>query len=97
MRKHLTTVLLILVAVAILAVAFFVAGGSEFVGTDSAATEAVEASHPGYQPWFESFWAPESSEIESGLFALQAAFGAGVVGFVLGMLRERRKHGAGTS
>ena len=32
-----------------------------------------------------------SGEVESGLFALQAALGAGALGFVLGTMRERRR------
>lgn len=58
-----------------------------FVGTDSAATAAIEAS--GYRPWFGQLFAPPSAEVESGLFALQAALGAGVFGYALGALRRR--------
>lgn len=64
---------------------------SEFVGTDSAATESVEESNPGYEPWFASIFSPGSGEIESGLFALQAAIGAGFAGFALGTYRERSR------
>ncbi|HPB72058.1 MAG TPA: energy-coupling factor ABC transporter substrate-binding protein [Phycicoccus sp.] len=94
MRRHLSTIGLIMLALAILAGTFLVAGGAEFGGTDSAATEAIQASHPAYQPWFHSVFQPKSAEVESGLFALQAALGAGVVGYILGRLRERAKHRA---
>ena len=35
-------------------------------------------------------FSPGSSEVESGLFALQAALGGGVLGYALGRLRSRR-------
>lgn len=58
-----------------------------FVGTDSVVTEVLEAE--GAEPWFEPIFEPGSGEIESGLFALQAALGAGILGFALGNLRGR--------
>lgn len=61
-----------------------------FVGTDTTAVTAIEEGHPDYEPWFAQVFAPPSSEVESGLFALQAALGAGVFGYALGALRRRR-------
>lgn len=61
-----------------------------FVGTDTAAVESIARTDPGYEPWFHSVFSPPSAEIESGLFALQAAVGAGVFGYVLGAMRRRR-------
>ena len=46
-----------------------------------------------YEPWFEPILEPASGEIESLLFALQAAIGAGVVGFVLGRITKRPGEG----
>jgi cobalt/nickel transport protein len=74
-------------AVAALVVVPLIMGG-KFEGSDDQATKAIEASHPGYTPWFTPLWEPPSGEIESLLFALQAALGAGVIGYVIG-----RKHG----
>ena len=42
-----------------------------------------------YEPWFEPILEPASGEVESLLFALQAAIGAGVVGFVLGRITKK--------
>ncbi|NHA67303.1 energy-coupling factor ABC transporter substrate-binding protein [Phycicoccus flavus] len=91
MRERRSTVLLVLVALFVVVGCFLVAGNVDYGGTDSAATDAIAASDPGYEPWFTHLWAPRSKEVESGLFALQAALGGGVVGFALGTLRERRR------
>ncbi|MCH8613346.1 energy-coupling factor ABC transporter substrate-binding protein [Arsenicicoccus dermatophilus] len=85
----------VLALVVLFALPFVVAGGGaadgeRFGGTDSAATAAIDASDPGYRPWFHSIFEPSSSEVESGLFAMQAAIGAGALGYVVGRLHGRR-------
>ncbi|MEH1770222.1 MAG: energy-coupling factor ABC transporter substrate-binding protein [Nostoc sp.] len=81
---------LLVVAVLALAVAplIFVRGG-EFAGSDDKAEKAITEIQPGYKPWFKSFFEPASDEIESLLFASQAALGAGVVGFAIGLYKGR--------
>ncbi|MEH2317737.1 energy-coupling factor ABC transporter substrate-binding protein [Nostoc sp.] len=81
---------LLVVAVLALAVAplIFVRGG-EFAGSDDKAEIAITEIQPGYKPWFKSFFQPASSEIESLLFASQAALGAGVVGYAIGLYKGR--------
>ncbi|EPR09353.1 energy-coupling factor ABC transporter substrate-binding protein [Ruminiclostridium papyrosolvens] len=70
---------------------------AEFTGSDGLAEEQIAKIDPDYKPWFESLLVPKSGEIESLLFALQAAIGAGVVGFVLGrMTSVKAKSGAET-
>ncbi|WP_341729363.1 energy-coupling factor ABC transporter substrate-binding protein [Brooklawnia sp.] len=64
-------------------------GEEGFAGTDSVVTQVLEEE--GTEPWFQPIFEPGSGEIESGLFALQAALGAGIVGFALGNLRGRAK------
>lgn len=97
MRKS-TAVTLSLIAaiIAILGFALVVDSGrsgdeERFVGTDSAATSRIEEDHPDYQPWFEPVFSPSSGEIESGLFALQAAIGGTILGYSIGALRSRRR------
>lgn len=66
-----------------------------FAGADARAQQAIGAIAPNYKPWFAPLFEPPSGEIASLLFALQAALGAGVIGFWLGMSvareRERRR------
>lgn len=88
MSARLNTLLLMMAAAIVAApLAFKIPG--EYGGTDGRAQVAIEAT--GYQPWFGSLWTPPSKEIESLLFALQAALGAGGLGYVLGRLHERRR------
>jgi cobalt/nickel transport protein len=64
---------------------------AEFAGADGMAEEAVMAIDPEYVPWFEPLIELPSGEVESLLFSLQSAIGAGVVGFVLGRMTAGKK------
>lgn len=55
-----------------------------FGGADDQAKDAIMEIAPAYEPWFEPLIEPASGEIASLLFALQAALGAGVLGWWLG-------------
>jgi cobalt/nickel transport protein len=64
-----------------------------FGGSDDRAQQAIGTIAPGYRPWFAPVFSPASEEIASLLFALQAAIGAGVIGYWLGLsvARERAR------
>jgi cobalt/nickel transport protein len=70
-----------------------------FGGADERAQQAIGSIAPGYKPWFEPVFAPASGEIASLLFALQAALGAGVIGYWLGLsvARERARRAVSPS
>lgn len=88
--------LLLLVGVIALAIIpFFVVspaqeGEEVFAGSDGQAEGLITEIQPDYKPWFEPFWTPPSGEIESLLFGLQAALGAGLVAYCLGYYGGRR-------
>ena len=66
-------------------------GEEAWKGADSSAQEMIEAQ--GYEPWVQPFWEPPSGEIESLLFSLQAAIGAGIVGYFFGFYRGKKQSG----
>lgn len=65
--------------------------GEIFKGSDDQASTAIQALAPGYKPWFKSIYNSPSPEIETLLFALQAAIGAGFIGYYIGYSRGRAK------
>ncbi len=62
-----------------------------FAGADDKARDMVSEIAPNYTPWFKPLMAPASGEIASLLFALQAALGAGFIGYYLGVSVTREK------
>lgn len=61
----------------------------QFGGADDQAKNAITEIQPEYKPWFTSPFAPASNEIASLLFASQAALGAGIVGYAIGVYKGR--------
>ena len=72
-------------------------GADLFGGSDDRAQQVIGTIAPHYKPWFAPVFEPASSEIASLLFALQAAIGAGVIGYWLGLsvARERARTSVG--
>ncbi|KGN03308.1 cobalamin biosynthesis protein CbiN [Clostridium novyi A str. 4570] len=81
------------ILVVVIAVAPLIfAKGAEFAGSDDQAEEAITQVDKNYKPWFSPVWEPPSGEIESLLFALQAAIGAGIVGYYFGYAKGKKKN-----
>ena len=78
--------------VVILAVPFIINGQAGFGGSDDAGSRAVVAQQPRYVRWVMPLWTPPP-ETESMLFALQAALGAGLIGYFIGCEKTRRELG----
>ena len=91
--KYENIILALLVVVIVIAPMIMYSGLGEdqgyFGGSDDQGSDGV--SETGYQPWFSSFWEPPSGEIESLLFAVQAAIGAIIIGYFFGYWRGQNK------
>jgi cobalt/nickel transport protein len=75
--------------VALAIMPLFIVKDGKFGGADDQGKEAITKINPDYKPWFESFMQPASSEIAGLLFAVQAALGAGVLGYAIGLYKGR--------
>lgn len=76
---------ILLVIVVVLSFApLYIARNAKFAGADAQAEQAINSLDANYKPWFKPLWTPPSGEVESFLFALQAAIGSGFVFYYLG-------------
>jgi cobalt/nickel transport protein len=64
----------------------------ELEGADGKVEEKVVEINGDYKPWIQSIWTPPSGEVESLLFALQAAAGAGFIGYYLGRKKNDKNN-----
>lgn len=87
-----TILILILLCVVIAIVPLIFIKNSDFGGADGKAEEAITELNPEYTPWAEPLFELPGGETESLLFCLQAAIGAGIIGFGFGTLRQRAKY-----
>lgn len=88
LKKNLILAILV---VFIAVIPLFLVKNGEFVGSDDKAEAAITDIDANYKPWFSPIWEPPSGEIESLLFALQAAIGAGVVCYYFGYLKGKSR------
>ena len=83
-------ILLILFIIVLLAAPLMLLKDAEFGGADGQAEDVIGEINPEYEPWFSPFIEPASGEIESLLFSLQAAAGAGFIGYFFGFVKGKR-------
>ena len=82
--------LLIILVIVLTVIPLYIAPtDAEFGGADGEAEQMILEIHKDYKPWYSPVFEPQSGEIESLLFVLQAAIGAGVIGYGLGYMKGR--------
>jgi len=62
-----------------------------FAGADDTAKNAISTIDPSYKPWVKPLMEPPSGEVETCLFAFQAALGAGFIGYWYGCSATRSR------
>ena len=81
--------IMLILAVAIIVTPLILKPGAEYGGADGQAEDAITEINPEYEPWFASIYEPPSGEIESLLFSVQSALGAGIIGYYLGSRKRK--------
>lgn len=85
-------VILLVVFFAVAFAPLYIKAGSEFGGADGMAMDIIaQEIDADYTPIFEPIFEPASGEIESLLFALQAALGAGIIGYGIGKITNKKE------
>lgn len=95
-KKHVSVWVLVglvavAIAIAVFSLVYGAGAGAEFEGADGKAEGTISQVSPDYEPWFEPLLPELPGEVESGVFALQAGIGGGIVGYGLGVLRTRSR------
>ena len=80
-------ILLVVIVILLSIVPLMIVKDAEFGGADGEAEGVIMEIGNQYEPWFAPMIEPASGEIESLLFALQAALGAGVLAYGFGYLK----------
>lgn len=85
--------IILLVAVAVLMIgALLINKNGEFGGSDGEAESVITEIDPNYTPWSDSLLEPKSGEIESLLFTLQGSLGVGIITYILGYYKGKKKN-----
>ena len=75
------------------------ANGKLFGGADDGAEDVIAEVDPDFEPWTGGIWGDYElpSETESLLFAVQAAIGAIIIGYFIGLNRQKKLKAAAAS
>lgn len=90
-KSTIKTLVLIAIVIALAVLPLLIVKDGEFEGADGKAEEVITEINADYEPWYSPLLEPKSGEVESLLFALQAAIGSGIVFYGLGYMRGRKK------
>ncbi|SDF03027.1 energy-coupling factor ABC transporter substrate-binding protein [Sporolituus thermophilus] len=82
-------IILLALAIILAVLPLAVQQDADFGGADDKVKDIIAGIRPDYQPWFTSLWEPPSAEVASFLFAVQAALGAGIIGYFFGYQRGK--------
>ncbi|SET49400.1 cobalt/nickel transport protein [Enterococcus malodoratus] len=85
-------IILLLVVVVLMIGALLINQKGEFGGSDGEAETVITEINPNYTPWFDSLLEPKSGEIESLLFTLQGSLGVGIITYILGYYKGKKKN-----
>lgn len=91
MKKININLVLLLLVVILIVSPFILNRDAAYEGSDGEAEAAISELNPDYEPWFTPVYEPKSGEIESLLFTLQGCIGTGIIAYVIGVQRGRRK------
>ena len=90
-KKVFINIILIAIVLILAIIPFVIRNGAEFTGTDDKAEKVILDIQSDYKPWFKPMWQPPSGQVESLLFSLQAAIGAGVIGYYIGRTSKKKE------
>ena len=82
---------LILLVLALVIVPLVMNKAPELSGSDGMGMDLIGEIDKNYQPWYGSLWEPPGGEMESLLFALQAAIGSGFIGYYFGYVKGKKR------
>ena len=88
MKKNL---FLLAIVIILAIIPLYITKDAEFAGADDKAGTAIAEINPEYKQWFKPILEPASGEIASLLFALQAAAGASVIAYYIGLSKGRHE------
>jgi cobalt/nickel transport protein len=87
------SIFLLVFAVLLVAAPLLLIHHSDFGGTDDQAEKTIQVIAPHYKPWAKTIFEPPGGEVQTLLFSVQAAVGAGIIGYIIGVYKGRTNRG----
>lgn len=83
-------IVLVIIVILLIVSPLVINKNAEYSGADGQAEEVITEIDPNYKPWFSSIYEPQSGEVESLLFAVQASLGTGIICYYLGYIKGKK-------